>query len=199
MKTKLLFFAILFSSFFCLNAQTCHNYGDEPSGNTRKGKLNVNKNRHTVPAADEIDTKVTISEMLSSKDDATLFSENKAATITGYLFDALPEGPESCNCKSSDVAKHDIHVFIAPHKNTTSTAQCVVVEITPWVKLQHPEWTADYLKANKGKEVTITGWLLFDWEHIGVSAATHPDKDSNKRGTVWELHPFTSFAFTNKK
>jgi hypothetical protein len=192
MKSQLLI-AILFTSFIA-NAQ-CPNYGDAAKDDTKRRTTNINKNRKTSPKPDQIDPNVTITKMLNSKDKKTAFSEKKAAIVTGYILKASPEGKESCNCHSGKVADHDIHVFIAPSKNVTLISQCIVVEITPWVKKNHPEWTVAYLNANSGKKVEITGWLLYDWEHLNVSAASNVDLESAKRGTVWELHPFTSLKF----
>lgn len=185
---------MLLCAAFSLHAQ-CPAYGDCPATDVKRRATNTNKNRKTAPSAKNIDTGVTIHKMLSSKDSETIFSEKKAATITGYIFDANPEGKESCNCHSDNAADYDIHVFIAPSATTSSIGECVVVEITPWVKTKHPEWTVAFLKANKGKKVTITGWLLYDWEHTNVSAASNPGLTNAKRGTVWELHPFTSLTF----
>jgi hypothetical protein len=36
---------------------------------------------------------------------------------------------------------------------------------------------------NTNTQVRITGWLLYDWEHLGVVG--------QERATVWEVHPIT--------
>jgi hypothetical protein len=153
---------------------------------------NKMKNRSSAPGDAAFDSSISIFKMLNSEDADDAFDENKAATITGYMFGAKSEGPESCNCHSKDAADHDIHVYIAPSLNTSSIAECVVVEVTPWVKKVHPEWTTAYLNSLKGHRVTIGGWLLYDWEHLGQSTAMHPDGAHNIRGTVWEIHPITN-------
>lgn len=190
MKKFLLLLTLVFFISGTYAKADCPNYGD--ASDAKRKTTNISKNRNIIPGDADIDGSVTIFKMLNSQDDENAFDEHKAATITGYLFKAKKEGPESCNCHSSNEADHDIHIFIAPDKNTSSIGGCVVIEITPWVKTQHPDWTADYLNSIKGHKVTVTGWLLYDWEHKGQSAASHPDLDHPARGTVWELHPIAA-------
>lgn len=189
MKRFLLILSLT-ASFLSLYAGTCPLAGD--ATDDRRKATNIKKNREAAPGAADFDSMVSMSKMLNSQDLATAFDENKAGTITGYLFSAKAEGPESCNCHATDAADHDIHIYIAPSKTTSSISECVVVEITPWVKKVHPEWTLAYLLSLKGHRVTIGGWLLYDWEHLGQSTAGHPDADHNVRGTVWEVHPITN-------
>lgn len=40
---------------------------------------------------------------------------------------------------------------------------------------------APYVKTNK--QVRISGWLMYDFQHLGVVGA--------QRVTVWEVHPIT--------
>lgn len=51
---------------------------------------------------------------------------------------------------------------------------------------QHPEWGPILQQQLAGKNVCITGWLLYDYEH--------PPQLGHTRGTLWELHPITGIA-----
>ncbi len=174
---------------FGVKAAVCPKEGD--ATDDKRKNTNINKNRSTIPATSDFDESVTIFKMLNSQDDANAFNESKAATITGYLFKAKDEGPESCNCHSADKSDYDIHIFIAPTKSANSIGECVVIEITPWVKKLHPDWTSAYLNSIAGHKVNVSGWLLYDWEHKAQSAASHPDLERPARGTVWEIHPIS--------
>lgn len=173
-----------------IGSQDCPKTGD--AMDAKRKETNVKKNRDANPSASDIDASVTIFKMLNSQDDENAFDENKAGMITGYLLKAKDEGPESCNCHSDNPVNHDIHIFIAPNKNSNNAAECVVVEITPWVKRQHPDWTSEYLNSIKGHKIQITGWLFDDWEHKMQSFASNPDLNHPARGTVWELHPISN-------
>jgi len=191
-KTLLQLFIIFMLISLSAKSQTCPKIGD--ATDAKRQATNTNKNRDKVPVETDIDLSVTIFKMLNSQDNANAFDENKAATITGYLFKAKDEGPESCNCHSTNKADHDIHIFIAPSKSVTSIGECVIVEITPWIKKMHPDWTSEYLNSIAGHHVSVTGWLLYDWEHVQQSVASHPDLEKPARGCVWELHPITNIT-----
>jgi hypothetical protein len=191
MRSKVIPIFVFLLTIAAVNYQ-CPSYGDSPSTDTKRRATNVLKNRKRNPPQASINNSVTLRAMLGSRDRATVFSQNVAARISGFLFEAIPEHGESCNCHSSNASDHDIHVLIAPSKTTSSKSQCVVIEITPWVKEHHPEWTVSYINHNKGKKVIVSGWLLHDWEHTSVSYATTGDPTGAQRGTVWEIHPLTA-------
>src|SRR5437016_2816499 len=60
--------------------------------------LNPLKRRMTVPRPSDIDPKVTLEAMLAPGDDTDRWSQQKAATITGYVQDVKVGGIESVNC-----------------------------------------------------------------------------------------------------
>lgn len=194
MKINRYFAALLFVIAFSLqlNAKECPVTGN--STDPKIQELDRKKNRSTEPTDANMDSKVTISKMLNSADNPNAFDESRAVTITGYLLKANKEKGESCNCNATDDAHHDIHVYIAPNKSVTSIGGCVVVEITPWLKANHPEWSYEYLNSILGHKVQVTGWLLYDFKHTSMSAAFNPDNPDPKRGTVWEVHPITDFV-----
>lgn len=72
----------------------------------------------------------------------------------------------------------------------------IIVETTPRVRQQHPQWTTARLKswtAHIGnntnpsysqQKVRISGWLMLDPEHQDMI-------DQGLRSTLWEIHPIT--------
>jgi hypothetical protein len=129
--------------------------------------------------------------------------ENQAATIEGYLIGIKKEieppktpggqGGESCNCHRYQTL-FDYHIYVADQPGV-GISQSVVVEMTPRWRSANPSWgTADndysgyeQILALKNQRVRVTGWLLFDEEHVSVIG--------KERATVWELHPTTTFEY----
>jgi len=163
------------------------------SPNTRKAGMNILKNRRIAPV---IVRTITVSEVLSypDREDANLEASD-GVVLQGQLLQAVHEGPESPNCG----VEADYHIFIGaidtahPQGAHLSNAQvrsrkkrAVVVELTPNIQDVHPDWGANLQQELAGKNVCITGWLLYDYEH-------HP-QIGKTRGTLWELHPITGIA-----
>lgn len=129
--------------------------------------------------------------------------ENQAATIDGYLIGIKKEieppkkpggkGGESCNCHRYQTL-FDYHIYMADQPGV-GIDQSVVVEMTPRWRSANPSWgTADngytgydQILALKNQRVRVTGWLLFDQEHVNVIGKA--------RATAWELHPVTKFEY----
>jgi hypothetical protein len=69
----------------------------------------------------------------------------------------------------------------------------VVVETTPRIRKDHPNWAAAKLQTCcKGKNVLvrISGWTMLDPFHIADVG--------KRRQTLWEIHPVTKIEmFTN--
>jgi hypothetical protein len=161
--------------------------------NTRKAGLNILKNRRIAPTSvDQIGT----SDILAypARDDASL-EASKGKVLKGQLLQAVHEGPESPNCG----AEYDYHIFIGkidtahPEGAHLTKARvrsrkkrAVVVELTPNIQDAHPDWGPNLQQQLAGKNVCITGWLLYDYEH--------PPQLGHTRGTLWELHPITGIA-----
>lgn len=93
-------------------------------------------------------------------------AEGLPLAVVGYLALARQEGPETPNCHSSTDA--DFHVWLIGQPGGSSDrAQAVVVEATPRVRANHPQWTVNTLNAiaQAGTKVRISGWLMLDPEH----------------------------------
>lgn len=112
--------------------------------------------------------------------------EGTAATIEGFIVDVIAEkngAGESSNCHSVADGRYDFHIFVADDK-TKGKDEAMVVEMTPRWQSINKSWGANILAAKKEKpRVRVTGWLMFDEEHINMVGTA--------RGTVWELHPVT--------
>lgn len=161
--------------------------------NTRKAGLNILKNRRIAPS---IVDPIRTSDVLAypNHDDPNLEASD-GKVLQGQLLQAVHEGPESPNC---GVAA-DYHIFIGaidaahPQGVHLTKAQvrsrkkrAVVVELTPNIQDLHPDWGVNLQRQLGGKNVCITGWLLYDYEH--------PPQLGHTRGTLWELHPITGIA-----
>jgi hypothetical protein len=172
----------------------CQMQGGDGQGNPPKARLislNLLKNRNSAPHGAQINSTITLTSMMNSQDDPAIFNQRQGATITGVLFGVKQEKGESCNCESKDAKDWDFHIYIGD-ANAKSIFDCVVVEMTPFSRALHPEWTLDFVQHLKGKTVQVTGWLMYDFEHTGQSFESNPDTHQRNRHTVWELHPVTA-------
>jgi hypothetical protein len=179
-----------------IGSASCPFEGKAKNGNPPASKLvalNLLKNRSNESSASDLNAAVTLTSMLNSKDDPKIFDEHQGAMISGVLFDVRAEKGESCNCYSNDPNDWDYHIYIG-NADAKSIFDCVVVEMTPYSRSIHPEWTLSYVKSLKGKQVQVTGWLLFDFEHLGQSFDTNPNTNARNRHTVWEIHPVTALS-----
>lgn len=160
--------------------------------------LNEHKNRYTFPATKDYDTTVTLERLLHSGD-PNEFSEEKAAVVTGYVFDVKVGGVETCNCKSKDPNYRDTHIELVLNPGQTGAEQRVIAEVTPRMRVQmagKEDWSTFALrKKYLGHRVQVAGWLTYDSEHELEAYANDPQNAAgrnNWRGTVWEIHPITS-------
>jgi hypothetical protein len=171
-----------------------------PTGSEGTRELNPLKNRFTFPKQADVDGDVTLAAMLAPGDDTGRFDPHKAATISGFVVKVKSGGKESCNCGADRPIDMDTHIMVGLSNDAPRT-QCVIVEVTPRMRLlmakQGIDWSTDTLKRENssqgvvGKWVTATGWLMFDAIHADVSENIHPGQPNNQRATCWELHPVT--------
>ncbi len=194
LSSTLVFAALLFSSFALQDAQACPPQGDAKVAAVKDA--NVLKNRHGAPSAADFDHSATLGALLAPGEDSNRWSNNRAATIVGYVLDVKAGGIESVNCHATFVDDRDTHIEIALTK-TAAKSRLVIVEVTPYwrtlMAAKGVDWTtAGLRRALKGHKVLITGWLFNDWEHKGESENTSPGSPNNWRGTTWEIHPITN-------
>ena len=144
-------------------------------------------------------------------------------TVIGYLYYAQLGGKgEACNCKLTKAQDIDFHIGIGfdadraariangqektrSTKNAPKTAAeqtSIVVEMTPHYRAKfHPAWDLPSVENQIGKQVKITGQLLFDSEHAVLAQDCalpgHSEKDC-WRGSAWEIHPVADFFVCTK-
>jgi hypothetical protein len=178
----------------------------EGKANPKKGKhaelkpreknLNIHINRDNAPQSSDFDKGVTIKGMYDSKDDS-IFNEDKAAAIEGYVLKASNNSMESCNCFTEDKSEYSFNVYISmtPLTKETRGADCIVAVITPYSRTLHSEWTADYFNYKMiGKKVKISGWLIFDFLHGSLSVETNSNGTQPDRRTIWGICPTTDLV-----
>lgn len=190
---------------------------DSPCPRQGDGKgdatLDSQKNRYLAPTAADMDPKITTAgdliTQLPQLKPSTIHREKwpdsitqqvdtyeaKGATIEGYMLDAKEEdtgGGESCNCHDPEVL-FDYHIYIAD-KAGVPKAQSTIVEMTPRWRSVNPNWNANnqevgfgFIHRLIGKKIRVTGWLLFDQDHV--------NNVGDWRATVWEIHPVTVFEY----
>jgi hypothetical protein len=173
--------------------QACPPAGDARNPQVRQ--LNLLKNRDAAPTQQQMDAGVTLEAMLAPGDDLNRFDENRGASIRGIVVRVLPGGVESVNCHARDFAHRDTHIELALSPTAVPTDR-LIVEVTPlWRQLMAArgiDWSTPSLNVNLvGRKVEVTGWLMFDREHVTGSRNTSPGNPQNWRATAWEVHPIT--------
>ncbi|MCU1231713.1 MAG: hypothetical protein JWO97_4597 [Acidobacteria bacterium] len=181
---------------FTLDGKTC---GVDGSGDKRDKGTNRRKNRIDIPASYHDVTWKAIAELdyptpsPKSRED---FSPEQLAAIekfegppirtVGYVVAIKPQAgnSESCNCGWHGEKATDWHIALVEHPGD-GEATSVVMEPTPRIKKDHPNWTKTKLSPwlDADVPVRISGWLLFDPQH-----RNHLKK---YRSTLWEIHPIT--------
>jgi hypothetical protein len=178
-----------------LGGHQCPLEGDATSPDVKD--LNRLKGRYHSPVASDIDPTVTLAAMVAPGDDEGRFDSKSAATITGFVLKASDGSVESCNCHARAAEGCDTHIMLTLAQGADRT-QGVVTEVRPRSRNVHQkagsnDWTTAALQRNiQGKWVEVTGWLLFDFEHVGEAENTNPGGAYNVRATCWEIHPVTS-------
>lgn len=155
--------------------------------------LNVKKNRSVFPQKKSIT--LSLDSILKTGKDTKRFSDTSLVSITGYVFEIVGAGKESCNCDSTSYLSTDIHIYVGK-KGVKSKSECFIVELSPQSKKKFPQMkgTKDW-KVLLGKEVTFTGWLFFDWEHTGNAINSCKKCTRIWRRTCWEIHPVTNIQY----
>jgi hypothetical protein len=160
-----------------------------PKGNTPDEKmkeLNNNKNRTDEPGPDDF-VAIDWDDMKDLPVDRADDIQGAPVSVTGFLSRRVKvenEAPgESTNCNHLQDDQVDWHMYLTkqPHQQIK---RAIIVETTPRVRPNH-KWTTEMLQpfVNKNKRVRISGWLLFDFQHLGVVGT--------QRASIWEVHPIT--------
>lgn len=158
------------------------------------GDAELNKLKNVEDAADNpqgmaIDDIVAIKQpkkWTSGQNRASLaeLGEGDPVVIEGFIIHAKQAEAESCNCNLNGRAATDFHVNLVSDPDLT-VDDSVVAEITPHIRPKG--WTLTKLQSLAGERsyVRVTGYLLFDSQHVSVSGGP--------RATLWEIHPITAF------
>jgi hypothetical protein len=113
--------------------------------------------------------------------------EGVPVSVVGYLVKIKVEDTgsgESTNCHFVNPNEVDWHMPFA-ERFGDAEATAVVVETTPRIRKEHPNWATANLSpwVNSNSPVRISGWTLLDPEH-GAQIGKF-------RSTLWEVHPVT--------
>jgi hypothetical protein len=196
--TCLVSFIALAQDEIMINGEPCGMHGS--SQPTRKEYAqNVFKNRYNLPASTDFDTRLTLQTFIEGRDDTNKYSQQKAAEITGYVYDVKVGGVETCNCKTTDPLFKDTHIELTLNSEDTGPENRFIVEVTPRIRMmmedQGIDWTTSALKSSlKGRMVRIQGWLFYDQSHETEAFSLDRDDNigrKNWRSTPWEIHPIT--------
>jgi hypothetical protein len=180
---------------------------------TPKAESNMLKNRASLPDASEIDSAVTLADLLApSDDDRELWSQESAASIIGYVREVKGTGAESVNCKEGGKQFSDTHIDLVLDPDDPNSPM-FVVEVTQRMRAlkaaQGEDWSSVALRSRlKGKWVEFTGWMFFDQDHCNESentdsATNSPDNPCGGpnnpvwRRTAWEIHPVTDIRMAS--
>ena len=191
-KKQPYFFCLLFSFLFVLNIAGQDPCPPEGSATIQNKKdLNIAKNRSITVDSSQIADFVPLASMISytKKEDSVWFQNGTYIVTEGYLINAIEEGPESCNCNQAkkSLKNGDVHMFLGRSKNS-KTKNCIVIEITPEFKEQHPDY--EQLLTLK-KKIRVTGYLLYDFIHRKDALMTCKSCTDIWRNNSWEIHPIT--------
>jgi hypothetical protein len=151
----------------------------------KKKALNRNKNRTDIPDG----TAYVPVEWASLRDLPVNHSEDLpgAPVVMENIFlvhKVKPEGAESPNCGLTDPNEVDWHIYTSDTAGVDDISKAVIIETTARTRPLHKWQQSDLAKlVNKNVPVRISGWLLYDYEHVGVIGT--------QRASVWEIHPIT--------
>ena len=149
-------------------------------------KLNSQKNRIDIPEATAyiaVDWNVLKGLPSTSPDDL----QGAPVMVVGYLSHRInveDKAPgESTNCNLLNDDEVDWHIYLTSSPNQ-AISQAIIVETTPRTRPLHT-WDKSVLDGlvNTNKQVRISGWLMYDFQHVG--------EIGTQRATVWEVHPIT--------
>src|SRR6266851_5238907 len=160
-----------------------------PSGDTtdkRRKALNANKNRTDLPGdSDYVD--IGWDDLSNLPSDRVDDFQGAPVSVIGFLSHQIKVensgSGESTNCHLHGDNEVDWHIYLTKSP-ARPISKAIIVETTPRTRPLH-KWTTDMLSplVDANTRVRISGWLIFDFEHVGAIGT--------QRGTVWEVHPIT--------
>jgi hypothetical protein len=156
------------------------------TSNTQMQDLNNNKNRTDEPGPNDY-VPVDWEAMENLPADKVNEIQGTPVAVVGYLSNRVNvenKSPgESTNCNLLNPDEVDWHMYLT-EKPRQQIAFAIIVETTPRVRPNH-KWTTQMLApyVNQSKQVRISGWLMYDFQHLNVVG--------KERATVWEVHPIT--------
>lgn len=148
--------------------------------------LNTNKNRTDIPQ-DSAYVDLTWAQLEGLPTDQVDNFVSAPVRAVGFISHQVKVentgNGESTNCHKTTDDMVDWHMYFTQTANQPISA-AVIVETTPRTRPLH-KWTTATLSplVNSTTQVRISGWLMYDSEHIGVIGT--------QRATVWEIHPIT--------
>ncbi len=163
-------------------SEICGPTGD--ATNATAQALNNNKNRTDIPGdADYVE--VGWDDLANLPSDRVSDFVGAPVAVVGFLSHRVKveNGGESTNCHLHADPEVDWHIYLTKSP-AQGIADAVIVETTPRTRPSH-RWTTDLLApfVDSQTQVRISGWLMYDSEHVGVIGT--------QRATVWEVHPIT--------
>jgi hypothetical protein len=168
-------------------------------GDAKKTSLfHTNELKNSFESVSSTDPNVTLSKIAkTSNDDTKRFTEGTAVEVTGYVFDVVPGGSETCNCHAKEKDFNDTHIALVTSLANAEPSKTIVIEVTPQIRhymdsAKHIDWTTNNLRKMINKKIRVKGFLLFDKEHTNAAMNTNPSGNDNWRKTCWEVHPITS-------
>jgi uncharacterized protein YgiM (DUF1202 family) len=164
--------------------QVCGPTGDATSATAIA--LNTNKNRTDIPGdSDYVD--VAWNDLANLPSDRVTDFVSAPVRVIGYLSHKInvenTGNGESTNCHKTADDEVDWHIYLTEGSNEP-ISKAIIIETTPRTRPLHT-WTTSMLGTlvNSSNQVRVSGWLMYDSEHINVIGT--------QRATVWEVHPIT--------
>ncbi len=172
------------------DTQVCGPTGDATDPTAQA--LNNNKNRTDVPA-DAALVDIDWADLKSLPSNRVSDFVSAPIRVVGFLSHRInvenSGNGESTNCHLTAENEVDWHIYLT-NSSAQPISQAVIVETTPRTRPQH-KWTTDMLTpiVDSQTKVRISGWLMYDSEHLNVIGT--------QRATVWEVHPITKIEVQN--
>jgi len=168
-----------------INGQSvCGPTGDASDAKTQA--LDSNKNRTDIPDPGAY-IPIDWNALANLPSDQVDQLQGAPVEVEGFLSHRIQVensgSGESTNCHLTNLDEVDWHMYLT-NQPAQGIASAIIVETTPRTRPLH-SWDQNKLTqlVDSSTRVRISGWLMYDWQHIGVIGT--------QRATVWEVHPIT--------